>query len=270
MEKGYKLGRRDFLKAGLIGASALAMGSVGCNPNHNYEEKAVIFRMDDLQGWWLEEEANKLVNIHIENNIPITLGVVSGCLHERVGEPNSITENLKKWNRDNKNLVEIASHSHNHENYETWSLDKQVEDIKKSKEELNNLGINPVTFIPPYNWGNEYTPQAINDAGFKIGVGTPENPYIDSIKNPMILEGGIEFKSNFKDFNFSDWDAWDVSDFIDSDEKPYMVVAYHQQDFDGASENEFKKFGEFLKEMKNMGKYSFMTAKQYHNKVLGQ
>lgn len=276
MEKDYKLRRRDFLKLGVMGMGALAMNSVGCDP-YDYGKKHVIFRMDDVQAGWLEEEAAKLVKIHIEKNIPITLGVIPELLYKIEGEPNSITENLKKWDKNNKNLVEIAGHSYAHEedlNYENMDLDEQVEDIEKCKRALNDLGINPITFILPYNCGNEYTPQAIKDGGFKIGISTPKNPYIDidRIKDPMILEGGIEYKKDFNGFNFSDWDAGDVSNFIDSDDKDYIVVAYHQQNFDPekTSEKDWQEFENFLEDMKGMEKYSFMTAKQYYNHVLGQ
>ena len=230
------------------------------------EQKGVIiFQLDDVQAGWLEDKATRLVEIHINKEVPVTLAVIPLYLKDRNQIPNSITENLKSWNKNNKNVIEIAQHSYNHSiSYSSLSLSQQIEDINMGKSIFSDLGIDVNAFVPPFDWGNQDTPAAISSAGFKVALNSQENAFIDSSKNPMILERGI-----MKNREFNEWSISSVESKIDNliKDDGYAIVHYHQQDFENASDADFNTFAEFLQDLKDSGKYKFMTASQYYNYV---
>ena len=39
-------------------------------------EKPVLFATDDFQMWWLTGIQDSLVQVYVDNNIPVTLGVI--------------------------------------------------------------------------------------------------------------------------------------------------------------------------------------------------
>jgi hypothetical protein len=41
-------------------------------------EKVVLFVMDDIQSYWLEDIQEYVVQAYIDHNIPVTLGVIPG------------------------------------------------------------------------------------------------------------------------------------------------------------------------------------------------
>ena len=232
----------------------------------------VIFQMDDVQAGWLENEAQRLVNdYHITKGIPVTLGVIPESLKETWS---GITLPLKKWHRDNRNLVEIAVHTYNHQDYSGMSLEEQTADIKKGIQIFNELGINDIqTFVPAMSWGNEYTPEAIRNAGLKIGLDALTNwevDNVDSLRNPMILHDGVYYKNEGD--GFDDWNFGLLKDKIGDGilRRGYFIIGYHQQGFENVPEPEFEKFGKFLDDVKGSGNYSFMTANQYHEHIIGK
>lgn len=227
---------------------------------HESNRSIVIFQMDDLQAWWLEDKSAIVVNGLISRQIPVTLGVIPYDFSERDGVKGGIVENLKNWTKNYGNVVEAAVHTYNHNDYSGWSLQQQTDDIKKGKAEFDKRGIPIWSFVPAYNWGNANTPQAIVNAGLLIGIDGLENPYIDSSKNPMILEDGAWYGDDF-----SKWDFAIVSKLIDSNvkERGYYIIGFHQQDLQTNSQR--TAFYLFLNKIKSSGKYRFMTAKQYYD-----
>ena len=255
----------------IVGCGGGGSSSGGDDPKPNPKppviSQPVIFQLDDLQAWWLEDTAERLVEAHIDKEVPVTLGVVPVDLHYREGDADGLTEKLKIWHKDNRNLVEIGLHTIKHDDYAEWELPRQKRDIEEGLSAFNDLGINKLTtFVPANSWGNEHTPQAIDAAGLYIGMDGLENPYIDSTKNPMILEDGIW---HGKDFN--DWDFAALEDRLDKriEKRGYVLISYHQQDFDGALDADFEKFGDFLQDLKDSGKYKVMTSKQYYEHLNG-
>ncbi len=238
-------------------------------------EGVVIFQMDDVQAGWLEKEAQKLVDgYHIAKEIPVTLGVIPESLKENWS---GITGPLKKWHRDNKDLVEIAVHTYNHQDYAGMSLEEQIADIKKGIQIFNDVGIDDIrTFVPAMSWGNEYTPEAIRNAGLKIGLNGLANWEVDEVdylKEPVILHDGVFYKNEGD--GFDEWDFGLIRDKVDNGiaRRGYFVVGYHQQDFDPENvskevyESRFEAFGKFLDDIKGTGKYNFMTAGQYVDSI---
>lgn len=271
MKRG-QMNRREFL--GDLGkgvaATALAATTTAC-PTYP-DPKTVIFTLSDIQAYWLENEASELVRLHAMNNLPVTLGVIPEGLEERKGIPCSITENLRMWSFNRPDAIEIACHPYNHANYENWSFNEQVNDMIKSKETLQELCWTiPKTFSPAWTWGNEATPYAIKEAGLEIGINPQENEYLyhhnkhfDGKPKAIILHDGLEFGKVSDGFDFENWDPNLLAQKINNSRKPYVVVRYHQQDFEGKDRWDFDEFGKFLNKMREGNpNFTFMTARDY-------
>jgi len=259
---GAVLSCENSCSKGKCGGCELSCTGHGLMPG---EKGIIIFRMDDVQAWWKEAEAKTLVRNHMGKGVPVTLGVISRDLEAREGVAGSITEKLKEWDANNSDMVDIGIHGYNHSvNYSGLSLEEQVEDINLAKQVFDNLGIEVVSFVAPFDGGNEYTPQAMVDTGLKVWPQGVENPLIDSLNNPMVLEEGIMYGREF-----SNWSYAEVNGLIDEriNEQGYLVITYHQQDFDVADRTGFKNFRLFLRALVKSGKYEFMTAEQYYDYV---
>jgi hypothetical protein len=226
---------------------------------HENNKAIVILQMDDLQAWWLEKESAIVVDGLIARQIPVTLGVVPAGMNERDGVKGGIVENLKNWTKNYPQYVESAVHTYDHDDYSGWSLSQQVSDIKKGKAMFDTRGIPTWTFVPANSWGNSNTPNAIVQSGLLIGLDGLENPYIDSYKNPMILEDGA-----FYGYGYS-WDYNKITSLIDNNwkERGYYVLGFHQQDLTFSSSR--TTFFGIIDKLKASGKYRFMTAKQYYD-----
>lgn len=251
----------DGVSVGCVNSCSNGLCST-CTPScvgHEIKKSIVIFQIDDLQAWWLETESAIVVDGLIQKNVPVTLGVIPSGFSERDGAKGGVVENVKNWTKNYPDLVEAAVHTYNHDDYASWNLAKQTSDIKKGKAEFDKRGIPTWSFVPAYDWGNQYTPQAIVNAGLLVGIDALENPYIDSDKNPMILEDGA-----FYGGGFSSWDYNTISKLIDDNvnKRGYYIIGFHQQDLQTSTAR--ASFFSFIDKMKAGGKYRFMTAKQYY------
>ncbi|ACO84762.1 polysaccharide deacetylase family protein [Clostridium botulinum] len=99
--------------------------------------------------------------------------------------------------------IQIASHTYNHDKLDDLSYEKQLQTMKKSKDDLEKILNHKVDFIAyPYGKWNEESIKAAKDAGYKMafttqggwsnkqdGIYTLNRVYISSLK-------GID---NFKD-----------------------------------------------------------------------
>jgi peptidoglycan/xylan/chitin deacetylase (PgdA/CDA1 family) len=229
---------------------------------HDKKLPVVILQFDDLQAWWLEKESAVVVDEHIKRGMPVTLGVIPSGLSQRDGVKGGIVENLKNWTENYPGLVEAAVHTYDHDSYSGWSLEKETADIKKGKLEFDKRNISTWSFVPAFDWGNKYVPQAIVDAGLLIGIDASENPYVDSVKDPMIIENGAWYGKGYTSFDYTS-----VSSMIDNNlkntGKDYFVLGYHQQDL--TTNTKRQQFNTLLDRLKSSGKYRFMTAKQYYD-----
>jgi len=121
----------------------------------------VAFRFDDVQDFWLNDVQIQLMNTFVENNIPLTIGIIA----DSFGDDSKILEFVNHQN--NKKNFEIASHGIGNTPFTEFSKDEQEsklrESVQKIKEELDVI---TKIFIPPENRFNEDTKQILIDNGF--------------------------------------------------------------------------------------------------------
>ncbi len=140
-------------------------------------KKYVIFRDDDVAPW-NKLDTLKLVNqVHIDKNVPVTLGIVP---HPSLDQSRNLlsadAEFFDYMKSISSNPVfEFAQHGYTHHDNtgtpqsEFYGLpySRQYETIKSGQSDLMNaFGMKPTTFIPPWNRGDDNTLRALKSLGF--------------------------------------------------------------------------------------------------------
>jgi len=121
----------------------------------------VAFRFDDVQDYWLNDVQISYINTFVENEIPLTIGIIS----DSFGNDQKITKVIK--DAASKNKLKIASHGIGNKPFTDFSKQEQEDLVKQSISEiLNSVGIRPQIFIPPQNKYNNDTKQVLIENKF--------------------------------------------------------------------------------------------------------
>jgi hypothetical protein len=128
------------------------------------DEPTIILRLDDIQAKAGANTSMEMINDALNRDLPIVLGVIPYQL-----ETDSKIVSFLSGLRNNSH-VEIALHGFRHSKNEFANLSQaQAYDILQSgKAALSKqLGIDPVTFIPPNNVYSNGTLAALEASGFE-------------------------------------------------------------------------------------------------------
>ena len=96
------------------------------NGDNNTQCKCVVFRLDDVQGDWIENAQLAPMNLFISKNQSLTLGLIMNPVGNDTKVINKIHEGQEKG------LFELALHGWNHVNYTTLSAQEQKDTLLKS------------------------------------------------------------------------------------------------------------------------------------------
>jgi len=122
----------------------------------------VAIRFDDVQGFWQNNVQISIISKFMENNTPLTIGIVGSGF----GDDPKITEFIKKQLSEHKDILEIANHGWKHENFVDLTKEDQALLIQKTNNKLLEvLGVSPTTFVPPFNNFNKDTISAMQENG---------------------------------------------------------------------------------------------------------
>jgi len=125
----------------------------------------VAFRLDDIQGYWLNNAQIAVMEEFQSRDIPLTIGIIGGDSFQFGIDP-KITGHVRDALSENSK-IKIANHGLNHENFTTHDQKMQSDLLKKSNGRLSEiLGITPKTFIPPFNEFDDNTVLALGENGF--------------------------------------------------------------------------------------------------------
>ena len=144
--------------------------------------KCVAFRLDDIQGFWLNNAQIAVIDEFHNNKIPLTIGIISGEKFQ-FGKDSKITDYVQNLITENS-TINIANHGWIHENFTDFDEKTQSEILKKSNERLFKiLGVTPNVFIPPFNEYNENTIRALLENKF-----THFSPSLITSSPPYLLD----------------------------------------------------------------------------------
>jgi peptidoglycan/xylan/chitin deacetylase (PgdA/CDA1 family) len=125
--------------------------------------KCIIFRMDDIQDYWIRSGQIDPMNVFISKHQPISLGLIMNA----IGNDSVIVNEIRNGSR--MGLFELAIHGWNHTDYTKLSEQEQKNSLQLANEKMKKLfGIRSDIFFPPYDTFNNSTLQALGQLGFKI------------------------------------------------------------------------------------------------------
>jgi peptidoglycan/xylan/chitin deacetylase (PgdA/CDA1 family) len=229
----------------------------GCN--------CVIFRMDDIQDYWLNSIQNAVMNLFLTKNQTLSLGSIMNM----IGNDSKIVEKIKEGIKEK--LFELDIHGWNHVDYASLSEKEQKNTLIKSKEKMQQIfGTNSSVFIPPLNLFDHKVLNTMKDlnlniisSGIKEEMDFNQNKSILNSKsnsNKLSTESAIENNKRiyhipattfFKYFNYGlGWSKTPIDEIFKNatnniDKYGYAVIVLHPQDFalasneNGAMKNTF-------------------------------
>jgi peptidoglycan/xylan/chitin deacetylase (PgdA/CDA1 family) len=139
------------------------MISYGENGTAHSNCNCVVFRMDDVQDYWVKPGHLAAMNQFIDRNQSLTLGIIMNS----IGNDSEIVNKVKQGK--DSSLFELAVHGWNHTDYTKLSEEEQANSMHDSNTKMTALfGNASEIFIPPYNAFNDDTINAMKQAGMKI------------------------------------------------------------------------------------------------------
>ncbi|QLH04677.1 hypothetical protein C5F49_04650 [Nitrosopumilus oxyclinae] len=114
----------------------------------------VSFRLDGVQDYWLNNIQIEIMNVFIENKIPLTVGIIADAF----GNDQKITSFVKENTSKNGKILEVATKGIGLTPYTNYDKDEQNQNLKESIERIESVvGVAPHIFIPPSNVANSDT-----------------------------------------------------------------------------------------------------------------
>jgi peptidoglycan/xylan/chitin deacetylase (PgdA/CDA1 family) len=120
-------------------------------------DRRIIIRVDDIQDFNYSNHQQRVLRFHLENKIPIILGVIP----TRFGFDEQLIQLITRGSREG--LFKIAIHGWKHESMRGLSLSEQIRHLRQGKNTLENLGLETRVLIPPLNEFDNNTLQAMKE-----------------------------------------------------------------------------------------------------------
>ncbi len=125
----------------------------------------VVFRMDDLQDYWIRTAQITGMNLFLSKHIPLSLAIIMNG----IGNDSLIVNKIREGSKAPNALFELAIHGWNHVNYADLSEKEQVDTLKKANDKMLQLfGNKSNIFVTPYGPFNSDTIKAMKNVGIQI------------------------------------------------------------------------------------------------------
>ncbi|MGZ4920314.1 MAG: DUF2334 domain-containing protein [Halobacteriota archaeon] len=240
----------------------------------NSTKKYVVFRCDDVAPKAKFAELQALTQVHVDMNVPVTLGVVP---HPTTGAGNELLADSKfvsyMKSLASNNLFEFAQHGYTHQNQgmNTFGPSEfygrpyalQYNAIKQGRDDIHAaFGVTPTSFIPPFDKGDDNTLKAAKALGFteystafrdfNMNQGTRDGVHVETVSLVLANESLQSAESKTSQF------------LADTHSIDTFVVLYHPADFSapGGSVNKEKimLLKNYIGYLKGRGDVQFTTV----------
>jgi len=221
--------------------------------DNNFDCNCVIFRIDDIQDYWLNSVQSAVMDLFLNKNQTLSLGLIMNA----VGNDTKIIEKIKEG--VNKGLFELDIHGWDHTDYTNLTEQEQKESLIKSNTKMQQIfGKKTVVFIPPLSVFDYHTLNSMMSLGMSIiSSDLPEEKkfmdgksiYIAKAQakqtqdNHRLEKGEIDYKIDhlpatvfFKEYEKGIWVKIPNEEIIANTTNNiakygYSVIALHPQDF---------------------------------------
>lgn len=237
-------------------------------------DAVVVFRNDDIQPHYRPETMRKVNNIFVEEDVPVTLGVIPKVGGEHALTQTELCATLRENARTHPGIFEFALHGYTHERRtgfhggsEFGGLEpaQQRALIANGTEMLTNcVGKRSTTFVAPMDTYDTGTVEALTAANYTVVSGS--NWFTREYYNEtsMFERGGVihipndgGFVANWTTNEFYDTQTLERRfDWTVADGEVYIQML-HYQDFTTAERRE--QLRAFIQYIKASGDVRFMT-----------
>ena len=207
--------------------------------DNNKSCNCVIFRLDDVQDYWLSGIQTTVMDQFIAKNKPLAVGPIL----DYIGSDSNVVSKVNSGYQSG--LFEIFVHGWDHVDYSQLSLQNQTSTLQLAKNKTISLfGVTPKIFVPPYDSFNADTLSSMNKTGLNI---ISAADWADSYPN-FIADGKRKITDSFgiyhmpSSIGFVDFMPDGSSVRVSNDQiladvdssislRGYAVVTLHAQDF---------------------------------------
>ncbi|SEH16619.1 hypothetical protein SAMN04487967_2744 [Natronorubrum sediminis] len=248
-------------------------------------ETIVIFRNDDIQPWYNQEEMRAVDQVFIDEEVPVTLGIIP-----KVAGENAITDDdetcsyLRSLESEYPDQFEMAIHGYTHEEQTDFyngsefgnvSITTQHEWLVAGEEIMHDCVDRPSqTFIPPMNTYDDNTVEVLVEEGYPIVSGGEwfTSAYYKE-EAPFVKDGitHVPETQAFEDWSNADNDSDEVpfhdletlTDSFDEaveDNEPYVQMLHYQY---FTSEDQLEMLRSLIEHMNATDDVTFMTLEQF-------
>lgn len=233
--------------------------------------KYVIFRDDDVAPRTKFAELQAVNQVHIDKNVPVTLGIVA---HQNASAGNQLLQDAQflDYMRSiaSNHLFEFAQHGYTHQSVTMVSPSEfygrpyavQYDTIKKGRDDIKQaFGVVPTTFIPPFDKSDNNTLKAAKALGF--------TDYSTAYRDFNIQQGqsqGIKVEAASLELSNKSLASLknETEQFLNNPHSvDTFVVLYHPSDFSGpngtVNSQRVKLLADYIDYLKGMGRVQFTT-----------
>ena len=137
--------------------------AMGDNGTARSDCNCVVFRMDDIQDYWLKSAQLAAMDQFLSRNQSLTLGIIMNG----IGNDTEIVNKVREGS--DSGLFELAVHGWNHTDYTKLSSEEQIKSLEDSNRKMIELfGNRSEIFIPPLNSFNDDTINAVRQTNMTI------------------------------------------------------------------------------------------------------
>jgi peptidoglycan/xylan/chitin deacetylase (PgdA/CDA1 family) len=112
----------------------------------------VVFRLDNVQDYWLDNVQAKVIDTFYKNNASLTIGIIGGAF----GTDAKLEESIKP--KVQSGIIDVGINGWNFEDFTTSNETQQTQLLQYSKNKISEIfGVPPSVFIPPYGKFNSDT-----------------------------------------------------------------------------------------------------------------
>ncbi|MFU8866910.1 DUF2334 domain-containing protein [Natronococcus sp.] len=220
--------------------------SVGTDANWEEYDSIVIFRNDDIQPWYNQEELRAVDDVFIEQEVPVTLGIIpdtngSGALTD---DP-ELCDYLRSLEADHSDQFEMAIHGTTHEpvtdfygasEFGGLSEAEQRERLAEGEALLADCVDSPSsTFVPPMNTYDTTTVEVLAESNYTAVSGGQwfTDQYYETDNGTYFGAGGLTHVPETQ--SFEDWSAYEEAGG-DDDDVPFHDLETLTDSFDASHE----------------------------------
>jgi len=118
----------------------------------------VVFRLDNIQDYWLSNVQAKVIDVFDEKNASLTIGIIGKAF----GNDTVLTDHIKS--KIKTGLIDVGINGWSFEDFSALDKSEQTQLLEQSKKKISTtLDTVPSVFIPPYGKSNNDTFYAMID-----------------------------------------------------------------------------------------------------------